>query len=548
MSSSMQELSIQKIKPLNLWCLLLYIALIVSVYSVLSFITPPAMVSDSGWGFFTWRSMEKGAPFNEGLGPDPDDISRDITSFNAGWSPGQYLIPALFTKFGLNLGKALTTTTAIFSLLGILGCYYLYTGLGFSKQIALVSCAVIASTRFFAFPFSIYNGGEVLLFGSVPWIILLSLRYHDLRIRHFPLFILLFLIGAFIKLSFVVCAIAILFSLLIRKYYDTPEIKVSTMVWYSTKAFLAFAIFYLILHIGYVSKGYTPVYQPWKLSRPVFSFLFAFVGPIFSSFSIGDLINRMLMYPANPLFSSYDEIVPLLFFCAILAGVMYFVLKQTAQPLYKALVIGFLTTYVTVFALFFVLGLPVSYGDRYFRPLGLILIPGVLEVLKSYSKRYFKYLGYTAILVFCIYGLTSFFVRSEANKSSNNIGLNGFTHCIISKEALSVIHYIDANIPQDNDLFYVTSPEIALEIKRNRVVSSHADFQSIEELSQTRFPGRVDNIFVVLQGKFLKNGKAEAILNSFSDYEYSHWEYLKIGSFVVFYQGTVVATKLKKCF
>lgn len=528
-------MSMRKLMLSNLWFVLIYIASIGLIYSILSYMTPPAMVSDSGWGFLTWQSMTKGAPFNKMIVPDPNNILRNVTVFQAVWSPGQYLIPIFFTRFGLDLGKAMTMTTALFSLLGILGCYCLYQTLVFSKQISLASCAIIASTRFFAYPFSIYHGGEVLLFGSVPWIILLSLRYHDIRITHIPFFLLLFLTGAFLKLTFVVCAIAILLSLLILKCLDATKIKFSAMAWHSTKAFLAFTTFYLILHAGFLSKGWTVNNYTLTFSRPIVSFLFSFIGPIFSSFSIGDLINRMLMYPANPLVSSYDEIVPLLLFCAILAGVIYFVLNQTSESPYKALVFGFLITYLIVFAFLFVTGAPLTYEDRFFRPVGLLLIPGILKALESRYIKSIKYFGYIVILGFCIYGVTSFFVRNEANKRFNNIGLNGFTHQNISKEALSILHYIDANIPQSNNLFYVTSPEIALEIKRNRVMSSHADFETIEKLAEKKYRGRVNNLFVVLQEKFLKNGKAEVILNSFSDYRY--WDSIKVGSFVICYQG-----------
>lgn len=523
---------------MNARYLSIYITLIISFYTTLSFIYPPSMVSDAARGFIVWKSMEEGALFNHYKSPFTEDISRDTTKFLAKWSPGQYLIPALFMKTGFNLGQSLTLTTALFSLIGILGYYFLYQNLGFDRRTSLLSCTIAASMTFFAFPFGVYNGGEILLFGVAPWIILLCLRNSDLIIWQLPVVVLIFLVGAFVKLSFVICAIAVLFSLFIFKYRSSSNIVPSTIIWYVMRMLIIFFSFYVILYFTYTSKDRTAVNYSLEITSPAGGLLFALAAPLYSPISLGDFINWFFMHPANPIIHSYDEILPILFIFATVAVFIYSrILLHPDRKLYNSVLFGFLTAYATIFGFFYVTGAPVGYGDRFFRIPGMLLIPGLIEMIGNIQTRFLKLLGYLAIFIACLSGVASFFVMKGMISKNNNVGAQGFTHFIISTEALSTLRYVDTNISQGNNLIYVTSPEIALEVKRNRVFSSHADYESLEELSKKKYRGSVDNLFLILQEKFLKNGKAEAILKSFSDYTYTNWRSLNVESFVIYYQG-----------
>ena len=48
--------------------------------------------------------------------------------------------------------------------------------------------------------------------------------------------------------------------------------------------------------------------------------------------------------------------------------------------------------------------------------------------------------------------------------------------------------------------------------------------------------GRTDKIFVVVQEKMLSNGKAEALLKSFSDYEFGKWSETRMDGMVIYSQ------------
>ena len=47
---------------------------------------------------------------------------------------------------------------------------------------------------------------------------------------------------------------------------------------------------------------------------------------------------------------------------------------------------------------------------------------------------------------------------------------------------------------------------------------------------------RADKIFVVLPEKTLLNGKAEAILRAFTDYEFDNWKHTKLDAMIIYTQ------------
>ena len=131
------------------------------------------MYSDSAYGFLVWDSMLGGASFNHWILPDFSDIARDQDLFMAVWSPGQYLFAGPLEHWGLGLGAAMNVVTIVFTALGLVGWYRLYRQWKFPATSAVVALAITAGSRHFALPFGIYNGGEVLLFGGMPWFLLL---------------------------------------------------------------------------------------------------------------------------------------------------------------------------------------------------------------------------------------------------------------------------------------------------------------------------------------------------------------------------------------
>jgi hypothetical protein len=528
----------QKAKRLARLCLvvLLYLGTLSLTFSAAGFLVPPSVYSDSGWGFLALKSWHEGAPFNNLAAPNNENISQDRSYFLTWWSPGQYLIPALFLDANRNHGRAIGVTVLLFSLLGLTGCYVLYKRLGFSTHISLLSCAVIASSRFFALPFSIYNGGEVLLFGAFGWLLYAALRCAKLRWWHLLLLPTIFLLGAFLKLSFVICSVGILCTLVGLKVARSParELSTSGIKVYALKLAIAWSAFYTSLYLLFMSKGPTPA-SGLSIQQPVKALLFSFAAPLLSTFSLGDLLSRVFSNPNRMLIPRLADSYLLLVTLSLLTLWLLFSLRRLSPSLYQIVLFSFFAVYFVVMAGLFIKGARVSFEDRYFRPVGLLLLPGILTTLANTKTRWLKLSGIAFVALCCIYGVFSYTVRWRQNQQSPR-GRSGISLATISPRSLNILQSLDETLPAKSAVFYVTSPEIALEVKRQRTIVSHADFQHIAELRDTSYYGKVDNLVVILSRKIVREGKAQAILESFRDYEITRWEKQEIDEVFIYSQ------------
>src|SRR5262245_15686835 len=99
-----------------------YLPLLIPIILFLGFLSiPPTIVSDSGLGFLALRSMLEGGAFNSITVPDPANIANDVAIFLTWWSPGQYLVPGSFVWLGTSYGLAVSLTTLIATLIGVVG-------------------------------------------------------------------------------------------------------------------------------------------------------------------------------------------------------------------------------------------------------------------------------------------------------------------------------------------------------------------------------------------------------------------------------------------
>src|SRR5262245_38900929 len=130
---------------------------------------PPWVVSDSGVGFLALASMLKGGSFNSVTTPDPANIANDVTTFVIWWSPGQYLVPGLFIWLGASYGVALSLTTLIATLIGLVGWIQVVRSFAVSSWVLFVFVLGLVTFPYVTQRFLGYWGGEVLLFATAPW-------------------------------------------------------------------------------------------------------------------------------------------------------------------------------------------------------------------------------------------------------------------------------------------------------------------------------------------------------------------------------------------
>lgn len=429
-----------------------------------SFIYPVAVYSDSAFGLFVWRSMLHGAPFNSYATPDPLDPVRDIFTFQSWWSPGQYFVPGLISLTGVSMGRAIWLTVAVASLSGLVGCYYLYNRLGFSPNISRATCLIMILSRSFTLPFHTYNGGEILLFGFIPWAILAALRLRRLAPAAIPALILLFVAGAFLKHSFFITALAILAALVwgaLRRGEPWPEVGRLTI-----SSGLIFGIFFALLHFGYLTRGVDPSeLQGGGLT--LFPAIYGISAPLLNAASFGEVIPRLFMANDHPLVASLSQLWWLYLLLALIAIPVWRAIYLAGSPDFQALMIGFLVVFWVVLTTLNMRSPEIPNEDRYYRPAALVIAPGLTLLLWQQRHRLLRLALAGMLLAGIGYSIVSLGAITWRNRQAP-VGRSGLAFHTVTREELQDIHARDDQASPDQ-IIELPRHDLSLEVLRARV-------------------------------------------------------------------------------
>ncbi len=501
----------------------------VAIYSVVAFVVAPEMYSDSAYGFMIWDSMLRGAAFNHLVRPDIADISRDVSEFFAVWSPGQYLFAGAIEWVGISLGAAMNVVTTAFTVLGLAGWYRFYRSWNFPALSAAIAIAVTAGSRHFALPFGIYNGGEVLLFGTLPWFLLLLGRWSALSAMQALGILGAIGVVAFMKLSGVLFTYAALGGVVI---YDL-RLPGRTRWRRLLPAAAIVIVSALALYFGWTSRGWTAVDgtggSAWSMLVP--KFLEGWAASVMAMFSLGDLAARVFLRPGHPMLPSLDIVYLLASVPALL------LLLWSARRLR-----GSHRDYVrfaAATALLFIAGMAVLYGkggelrmeDRFFRPLAMLLLIGIVHAVVTAQARVRVPLAALAAATM-FYGVSSYVVRLQHNLQMP-LGARGFHHGNLTHDGLALLRRELGSPVGKDTVAWLLMPEMALEFPDARVIVSA---ESERLLGIRTYKGRVGRLLVLVDDRMINDGRVEKALKSFLDYDRSKWVATKLGDATLFSQ------------
>lgn len=507
---------------------------IVLAYTIVNAVVRPVIWSDSGWGLLAW-DLRHGLPWNHWASPDPQDIGRDISTFMSTWSPGQHVVPGGLEALGLSLGHAVIATDAIFSVAGLAGWFMLYRAFGFPPRAAAIALVLIACSRGFAFPFVIFIGGEVLLFGIAPWFLLLVWRVRELRWFSVPPLVAGVAVMFFAKLSAVILACAAISAAVLsgpRPWQDKLDTVRRGLV-----AGLTIIIVGVVLYFGWHSRGWTAASTVaatnWSSVVPHAIFILSCVWG--AALSFGELGNFIFLHPGRAIFGSQLVVGYLLAIPA--AATLYLIWRQLRRTHSDYLVFAALTTlaYGTVFLLLWVHGATIGQEERYFRPVSLMLLVGAVQAFLTVPSRLVRLAGILMALLGVLYGLAGQ-ARHVVVNLGHPLGVRDFRHSTADEAVVKFIRTIDVPSPdRASTLIFVPSPEIGLEVRNVRVMANHADFWALEDMRNLKFRGRVPRLYVIVQKRLVAQGKAQAMMDQFVDYKPSEWKEMPLGDFVCFY-------------
>lgn len=499
-----------------------------AVYSIAAFIVLPEMYSDSAYGFLIWDSMARGAGFNDWLLPDIADIARDQSVFMAVWSPGQYLFAGPLERMGLGLGAAMNIVTTVFTAMGLVGWYRLYRAWNFSAITAAVALAITAGSRHFALPFGIYNGGEVLLFGGMPWFLLLLGRCSALRPVQAIALLVGFAVVAFLKLSGIVFAFAALAAVVVYDLWPPSHIRWRRPLTAAAMLVVFMAAFYFF----WISKGWTAIdgKEGAAWARLVPRFVEGWGASVMAMFSLGDLAARLLVHPGQKVLADVDIVY-------LLAGVPAAALLvwsarrlRITHPEYVRFASATAIFFVSAMALIYGKGGDLGMEDRFYRPIALVLLIGVVQAVASSGLLVRLPLGALAAATM-VYGISSYGVRLQHNRQAP-IGDRGFHQNTLTHDGLALMRR-ELGTADRETIVWVMMPEIALEARGARAIISA---EPERMLGKRFYKGRAKRLLVLLDESMISSGKSEIVLKSFVDYDRSKWVATTLGDSTIFSQ------------
>jgi hypothetical protein len=509
-------------------------AAIACAYTLIALVCPPSMDSDAGWGFLVWRSLQEGAPLNTYWSPDPANIAVDHAVPLTWFSPGQYLLPGLIASIGLPIGAGIALTCGVALLSLLLGCIMLCRRFALAPSTALLAVLFLSAFRYSTAPFSIYDGGTILLQGALPWLCLLALRVPAASLASSAaLAFLVVALGFLAKLTGVIVAAAALTAACAPALLERRTIT-RGMLGGAVGAGAAAAL----LYVFWFSQGGTPG-TDYQHGSNFEGLLFSFVAPWGAGAAPMDLMAWLFRNPGRVVFA---DTWPLVLMSMPVAAAMIALLSTQLKSGEARRLFVFAALFYLVYALalgfIFVRGGDVSIEERHVRAPGVLFMLCAFAAISHLQWRHpARLLALAAFGFFALYGVASFVSRTAATLSAGHIHAASRTNQpIVSAAALEFLNSAHAREGRAA-LFVLPSPDVALALPRDaRVLVRTFDFMTVEEIQRRRYRGAVEGaVHIAIQRRNAEGPKGEAARAAFADAP-GAWAFRDFGETRVYFQ------------
>lgn len=509
-----------------------------------SLLVPPSLSHDAAWGMREWLTYADGGPINTIISPDVADISRDHAGFVTWWSPGQYLIPGILTRLGVRLGAALSIIAGVSLLCCLLGWIHLAKHFALTPRTTTLAVAFMATFRYSTLPFGIYNGGEILLQGLTPWLILAGCRVPSLSaLRAGGLAFLVILLAFFAKLTGVMVASLALLSGAVEVLVRLRRITAG-MIAGAVGAIAAVGL----LYVAWFSHGTTPASGAGWSFR-IGTVLFALGTPWGAGVSWTDMVTSLLFNLRHPALDGGLEngnlslilwlLLPpiVLFLTVIIKGWQQYTHDANLTRLLRITACFYAGCALAMSAIF-LHGGDVSLEERHLRAAGMLILVCVLAVVDRLPWKSASRLAVGALCVFMsLYGCLAFAYRASSTKRGEIDRYSGTHQPSVDESAIELLRTAFARDGRDA-LFVLPSPEAACALSPGaRILSNHIEFEPAEAISARTYRGKVrGRVYVVIPTRIAQSVKATLLLKEFRDYPLDKWETRSLGRSTVFVQ------------
>ncbi|HZM85927.1 MAG TPA: hypothetical protein VFF31_05145, partial [Blastocatellia bacterium] len=395
----------------------------------------------------------------------------------------------------------------------------------------------LVTFRYITIPFLLYNGGEVLLFAVSPWSLYALQKVVDKPAAACLAISLLSAALLFLaKLTGLVAFTANIVAISLVDVVKRRRVTSSLLAIWAGSAIAA--LFFLIFWLAWGRVPATPVVPWWSASWPGFAFTwlaiwFPMVGATFSGISGLDFLSGLFLRP-----SGLIKIYVLGPLGLLLMGWVWFRLRSTRYRSMAVCLFSIIAIYAAAFVVMYVRGAAISFEERHLRYAGILFLLLMLVAINQWRESLAKAVTILIVGSFAVYGLTSYVnIAREFMRGRHYDPVSGVSMRIVSPVVLEYLRSEMAVQKWQDAIAVVPSPEAAIGLPRFRIIEVHVDFSSLEEIAAgKKWAGRVEKVFVMVRETMRGNGKAEALLRLFVDYDIEKWRQIQLDGMIVYSQ------------
>ena len=456
--------------------------------------------------------------------------------FNRGGVRDNISSPALSVWLGANYGLALSLTALISTVIGVIGWAQVVRSVAVTPFVSFVFLSGLVTFHYTTLPFRAYNGGEVLLFAAAPWC-LYWLRYAVDR-RPSVCFAISLLLAALLfiaKLTGLVAFTANVLAIGLLEAMRQRRLTSSLLAMLAASGVGVILFLFFWVARGEVPAGGSELAITWP------AIWFPVAGAVFSGVSALDLLASLLQHSSVPILSD----VSMTSYVSYVLGplglpVIFWVWYRLRDTHYRATAIGLFTIialYTAAFAAMYIRSANISFEERHFRYPGILFFLLLLIALDQRRTLVAKGLTLIGVGVFAMYGLVSYANGARKLMRGNYYDpLSGTSQLIVSPFVLEHLRSEMRGHNWQSAIAALPVPEAAIGLPRFRIIDTHLDFTPRDSIAGQRWVGRAEKIFVIVQERMVDNGKAEALVKSFVDYDYDKWSKEQIDGMIIYSQ------------
>ena len=211
-------------------------------------------------------------------------------------------------------------------------------------------------------------------------------------------------------------------------------------------------------------------------------------------------------------------------------------LRRTSYREMTILLLGIIVLHTIAVAALYLRGAGVSFDERHFRYAGILFFLLILTAIDQWRVPWAKALACIPIIVLGFYGLKQYVTDAYAQMQRGYYDrITGVSQDI----SPTILEYMRSEVQQhhfQHPVAVIPLPGVALSLPQFRIIILAAQFLSLEKINALKFAGRAEKIFVLVPAEIRATGKAEAMLHSFTGYEFDSWRQIDLDSMIIYTQ------------